>query len=244
MASIVNNRLSSAVNNGRRDPLQGFDVNVYIQDQGTGNLLPFGEFTGFQHTVRNATEPYLPLGHRSLSLLDGEFQIGWVAEGGKINVDALKDTIGYEYIGPVVRIGRSPRFQIVVEYNAAELEAAEGNAYYGAEYVSEDFFSDSGKAGTGGVASPLKRAATGRYVFSFCKVDAYTSGAMAGRSVIADRIEGLASGLSIETLDTPVFKKSTLLDSSASTTASTYNGRNIVVPTFSTFGKLPTWATA
>lgn len=176
--------VSSSINSGRLQPLQGFDTFVYFQDQGTGNLIPFGEFTGFQYTIRNASEPYITLGSRTYNYLDGEYQIGWVAEQGKINLDAIPTIIGFDYVGPLVRIGRSPRFQIVVEYNAKELQNASVQ-----------------KLGTSAVATGVdvsSRTATGRYLFTQCKIDVITSGIMAGRSIIADRIEGLAEGWGID----------------------------------------------
>ncbi len=183
MAAIVNGRVGSSVNNGRLQPLQGLDTVVYIQDQYSGNTIEFGEFTGFQYTIRNSTEPYMPLGSKTITYLDGEYQIGWVLEQGKINVAALPQLIGYDMVSPIIRIGRSPRFQIIVEYNAKELVGKGTNSF------------PSGTGLPAGAPSEgSTRVAAGRYIFSMCKVDAFTSGAMAGRQAIADRIEGLAEG--------------------------------------------------
>lgn len=180
MATIVNGRVGSSVNNGRLQPLTGLDTIVYIQDQKTGNTIEFGEFTGFQYTIRNSTEPYMPLGSKTITYLDGEYQIGWVLEQGKINVAALPQLLGYDMISPIIRIGRSPRFQIIVEYNAKELVGQSTNSF--------------GNANAPSTEEGNSRVAAGRYIFTMCKVDAFTSGAMAGRQAIADRIEGLAEG--------------------------------------------------
>jgi hypothetical protein len=187
---LINQKVSSAVNNGRRQPLQGFDVVVYVQDQGTGNIIPLGEFTGFQYTIRNATEPYLTVGSRNLQFLDGEIQIGFGMEQGKINLDSLYYLIGFAAITPVIRIGRSPRFQIIVEYNAPELDESQGQV----GYAPTDVLSSSGGTASFTGNTNVGRVAAGRYVFQMCKIDAITSGVMAGRSVIADRIDGLAEG--------------------------------------------------
>lgn len=194
MASVASQENKLAVNNGRRTPLQGFDVNIYVQDQGSGNLIPLGEFTGFQHVIRNATEPYLPLGNRTMNLLDGEFQIGWVAEQGKINLDAVRQVFGFSTIGPVVRLGRSPRFQIVVEYDAPELHESSDDDIR-QQYLYNDIYAKavtSSSTANKITTESRTRSAKGRYVFGFCKVDAYTTGIMAGRTAVADRIEGLA----------------------------------------------------
>lgn len=207
-----------SVNNGRRQPLQGMDVVVYIQDQSTGSLIPMGEFTGFQHVIRNSTEPYLPLGHRSLQYLDGEFQIGWTAEQGKVNLDAIKHIMGFSYIGPALRLGRSPRFQIVVEYNAEELQESDttiekdaANRYSNTnDLLTADLYGPVTTVGADKKNLNFSRLARCRYVFGFCKVDAYTTGIMAGRSVIADRIEGLAETWYMEKLEKPIIDKAVL----------------------------------
>jgi hypothetical protein len=206
--AIASNLTGNSVNNGRRTPFQGFDVSIYVQDQATGTLIPFGEFTGFQHVVRNASEPYLPLGNRTMNILDGEFQIGWVAEQGKINLEAMRHVFGFSVIGPVVRLGRSPRFQIVVEYNAPDLEEKPNQNN---QFLYNDLYANSlnptrntyGDDETEPTAEQLtsvlelttqvsNRVTAGRYVFGYCKIDAFTTGIMAGRTAVADRIEGLA----------------------------------------------------
>lgn len=202
MATIVNGRVGSSVNNGRLQPLQGLDTIVYIQDQATGNTIEFGEFTGFQYTIRNSTEPYMPLGSKTITYLDGEYQIGWVLEQGKINVAALPQLIGYDMVSPIIRIGRSPRFQIIVEYNAKELDGKSTN----------NFGLDQRGGTVSAGAEGSTRVAAGRYIFSMCKVDAFTSGAMAGRQAIADRIEGLAEGWQYVDTTTKFQPNQTLLD--------------------------------
>ena len=252
MASIVVPSIKSSVNDGRRAPLQGYDTTVYIMDQASGILLPFGEFTGFQHTIRNATEPYLPLGNRSISLLDGEFQIGWVVEQGKINLDVVQDFLGYSYVGPAVRIGRSPRYQIVIEYNAAELN--EKGTIPG--YVGNDTLGGSGLSNSfNGAPKAGERTTVGRYVFGYCKIDAYTSGAMAGRSVIADRLEGLAEYWTYIPNATPFGQTLNLTvndGQAANLTANAYKsslsqldnaGAGNATNLNSTYNTIPSWAT-
>ena len=182
--AITNARVGSSINNGRLQPFQGLDTLVYVQDQATGNLIELGEFMGFQYTVRNASEPYLVLGSRTMNYLDGEYQIGLVLEQGKVNLNAMSQLLGYSEISPVTSIGRSPRFQIVVEYNAKEL--ADKGVY---------------QAKSTGASVPVDassgRLAKGRYVFTQCKLDAFTSGAQSGRQIIADRMEFLAEGISL-----------------------------------------------
>lgn len=172
----------AAVNNAILDPLQGFDFDVYVQDQATGAQLLVGNFTSFQWTMRNATEPYMEFNQRVPRLLDGEFQFGWVLERGCIDIRFVQQTFGVNAIGRELRISRSPRFQITIEANAPELE---GNGFTGGAIEL---------ANTNGYTS-ANRKAKGRYRLVYAKVDAFTFGAMAGRSVVANRWEGLCEGI-------------------------------------------------
>lgn len=249
LQQIASSAVRQSVNNGRRAPLQGFDTVVYFQDQQTGTMIPFGEFTGFQYTIRNATEPYLPLGHRNLSLLDGEFQIGFVAEQGKINLEATPLALGYNFVGPILRFGRSPRFQIVIEYNAPELDESNGIPGYGQyDIISDVVTTGFGGTGTNNSADAARRITTGRYIFSAAKIDAFTSGAMAGRSVIADRLEGLAEGFSFESLtqDEAIFNRATLFRDTQNGTDLEINNylQRISDPGVNFGNQAPSWATA
>jgi hypothetical protein len=176
----------AAVNNAILDPLQGFDCDVYIQDQATGKQLVIGRFTNFQFTVRNTTEPYMEFNQRVPRLLDGEFQFGWVLERGLIDVRFLEDTFGMVSLSREMRISRSPRFQITVELNAPELEnPKEGSADQSSQELQT----------TSAVTNRVTRKASGKYRLIYAKTDSFTFGAMAGRNVIATRWEGLCEGL-------------------------------------------------
>ena len=223
--------ISSSVNDGRRAPMQGFDTSVYIMDQASGTLIPLGELTGFQHTIRNATEPYLPLGNRSITLLDGEFQIGWVAEQGKLNLDVLEQLLGFSYIGPTVRIGRSPRFQIVVEYNAPELDEKGGVPGY---VVNDEISQTTIKSAQ--TLQQSTRATVGRYIFGYCKIDAYNSGIMSGRAIIADRIEGLAEYWNYQPGNVSALNPAVTLPRGGTITTDTYI-KSLPIQG----GKIPSW---
>jgi hypothetical protein len=169
-----------------------------------------------------------------MNILDGEFQIGWVAEQGKINLEIMRHVFGFSVIGPVVRLGRSPRFQIVVEYNAPDLDEtsdANNSFLYNDLYAETPGFGSDGPNliklevpsgnypdGTPRPAPDYRQGASqrvtrGRYVFGYCKIDAFTTGIMAGRTAVADRIEGLAETWywrPFNAKETPVAKKVTL----------------------------------
>ncbi len=189
----------AAVNNAIRDPLQGFDCDVWAVDQATGNQVLVGRFTSLQITIRNASEPYMELNQRVPRILDGEFQFGWVMERGLLDTRILEDTFGIPAIQREMRISRSPRFLITFDMNAPELnENHAGQGINGA------------LAGTDGSARLNQkeifsarvargreyRKAVGQYRLTYCKVDSLTMGVMAGRSVVATRWEGLAEGIS------------------------------------------------
>lgn len=190
----------TSVNNAILDPLQGFDADVYVVDQATGAYLLVGRFVSIQLTIRNATEPYMEFNQRVPRLLDGEFQIGWVLERGHLEFRVLEYTFGISVISRELRLNRSPRFQITFQLLAPELD--EDPVGYSNTYNrGRDIDGRSTSIGNGeiffarGSAKYQRRRASGQYVLTFCKVDSFSMGAMAGRSVIANRWEGMAEGI-------------------------------------------------
>lgn len=190
-----------AINNAILDPLQGFDADVWILDQATGNNILVGRFTSFQLTVRNSTEPYLELNQRIPRYLDGEIQIGWVCERGLLDARILEQTFGFSSLSRELRLNRQPRFNITLQLNAKELDSNSGG-----NQVEE---LKQGVLGNGELIigtedqykggdprnNYAKRKSTGELQLQYCKLDSFTMGVMAGRSVIANRWEGLAEGI-------------------------------------------------
>jgi len=175
-----------AVNNATLDPIQGFHLNVYMNDMANGTPVMVGGFTSFQKTMRNATEAYMPFGRKTPRLLDGEFQYGWVLERGLLDIRLLQDCFGFERVGAEFKADPTPRFVITVEMNAPELEK------------QGVYFNPPG-GNTGTVSQPStssdERMAKGKYQLLFAKIDSVTLGAMAGRNVVAVRLEGLCESI-------------------------------------------------
>lgn len=171
-----------AVNNATLDPIQGFHLNVYMNDMNTGSPVMVGGFTSFQKTMRNATEAYMPFGRKTPRLLDGEFQYGWVLERGLLDIRILEDCFGFERVGAEFKADPTPRFVITVEINAPEL------------HTSGVFGRTSGATSTP-VSNTDTRQAMGKYQLLFAKIDSVTLGAMAGRNVVAVRLEGLCESI-------------------------------------------------
>ena len=167
-------------NNASLDPIQGFHLNVYMNDQASGLPVLVGGFTSFQKTMRNATEAYMPFGRKHARLLDGEFQYGWVLERGLLDIGILKDIFGVDSVGPEFRAEPTPRFTITVEINAPELHDR------GINFPIASKYDEKGNQ---------KRSARGKYQLIFAKIDSVTLGAMAGRSVVATRFEGLCESI-------------------------------------------------
>ncbi len=207
----------AAINNAILDPFQGFDADIWMIDQATGNQLLVGRFTSIQITIRNATEPYMEFNQRMPRYLDGEIQIGWVIERGMLDARILQQTFGMSQMTREMRMNRSPRFQITFEVNAPELDnaAANGGAKFPFNPAGSKFSAGAGgdttlgsSLGNGELAfnnravggqSPQEsfnqRKGKGQIVLTFAKLDSFTMGAQAGRSVIANRWEGLAEGI-------------------------------------------------
>lgn len=192
----------AAVNNALLDPISGFDVDVWLVDQATGEYRIIGRFTSIQVTIRNATEPYLEFNQRVPRMLDGEFQMGWVLERGMIDARILQHTFGVSSITRELRLSRSPRFQITFEMNAPELDEHDTRKS-AAPLEGNDINATEGRIGNGELylgalgtnGTPLRRRASGQLQLTFCRVDSLVIGATAGRSVVANRWEGLAEGI-------------------------------------------------
>ena len=225
----------AAVNNALLDPLQGYDADVWAVDQATGNYLLVGRFTSIQITIRNATEPYMEFNQRVPRYLDGEIQIGWVLERGQIDTRILEQTFGVSALTRELRLNRMPRFQITFEMNAHELDTVNAGGSTGPDYQADQGIIGNGGLllGNGPAGYDQRRKASGQMMLTFCKVDSLTIGAMAGRSVIANRWEGLAEG--IESVDrSQIWAGVTLRAASASnalqTAGNSLSGSNLGRP--------------
>lgn len=199
-----NNLFNTPVNNAGLAPLQGFDADVWVLDQGTGSYNLVGRFTSIQVTIRNATEPYLELNQRVPMLLDGEFQFGWVLERGMLDTRILEQTFGYSSITRELRNNRNTRFQISFSVAAPELQQA-------GRTILNDTSLTNGQRVSGGSSPFAERKAVGEYVLTFCRVDSLTIGVNSGRNVIANRWEGMCEG--IEFVDRNIVEVGAFLDS-------------------------------
>ena len=202
----------ASVNNAGRDPIQGFDCKVWVQDQATGFPVLLGNFTSIQLTVRNSTEPYLEFGQRVARMLDGEFQFGWVMEKGSLDIITLAETFGFSQITRDLQVSRSPRFSITFDVSAPELDEVNSKITRNKGNTNNslnDILHNPYKTAASGA---YKRRASGQIQLHFCKIDTYTMGAMAGQKVVANRWEGLAEGYFLND-STKQDSKTTLMES-------------------------------
>jgi hypothetical protein len=183
---------AGGVNNAIKDPFQGYDCNVWMLDA-AGRLVNRGFFTSVQFTFRNATEPYMEMGQRVPRYLDGDFQIGWVAQRGMLDMATIQETLGFPAVTRSARVGRSPRFTLVFYINAAELASAEDNIT-----APGDLSRLNNSYGNDPLGS-AKRSTKGKIVLLNCKLDTFALGAQSGQKVIANQWEGLAEGYQVIT---------------------------------------------
>lgn len=171
---------SGVLNIGGADPIQGYDVGVWVHDAQTNDKLLLGQFTSIVVTIRNATEAYMEFGQRYPRYLDGEMQIAFVMEKGLLDLNAFQHTFGFKRITRDKRFGRSPRFTVTFSADPVDAAALEGA-------IATDPLEDwSGK----------RRDVTGRFVLEQCKVDSWHFAATAGRQVVATQWQGVAEGFS------------------------------------------------
>lgn len=193
----MDNLYQAPVNNMGIDPLQGFDFECWCQDVASGKIAWFGKFQSLTLSVRNATETYLELGQRVPTYLDGEIQIAWVLEQGLVDMAFIYRTFGVKDISRDQVIGRSPRFQITFDANAAELAqdaSIDRNANQILRMGSQKYSLFNDNLYPEG-SSTKGRAAVGRYEVLRCKVDSVSLGIMPGRRTAALRWEGVAEGI-------------------------------------------------
>jgi len=192
---------STGVNNGIKDPFQGFDCTLWMLDA-TGNLVNRGFFTSVQFTFRNATEPYMELSQRVPRYLDGDFQIGWVAQRGMLDTNVLTETMGFASVTRQARVSRSPRFNLVMYINAPELAKAEGGGKdYNDTLNLTNRYANNVVSNNGTAVPP--RSAQGKIVLLNCKLDTFAMGVQSGQRVVANQWEGLSEGYQVyNTTDT------------------------------------------
>jgi hypothetical protein len=231
----TNNPFRAVVNNTQLDPMAGFDVEVWCTDLATGRILDIGQFQSATFTIRNATETYLTLGQRIPTYHDGEIQIAWVLERGKINVDNLDAWMGTNDLNRDRFVGRGPRFQITIDYNAVELQGQgiDRSTYVvnsGARSPSRGFF-DPKTATTNGsnyLQDPNAVNARGRIHLVKCKLDSMSEGIMPGRRIIANRWEGVAEGYYVQSGSVQAaFKDNARLESNRFASSNSFISNNV-----------------
>jgi hypothetical protein len=207
--------LANSVSNAALDPFQGFDVDVWVQNQADGTPVMLGQFTSITMTIRNATEAYLEFDQRIPRYLDGEFQIAWVMERGLLDLRVLAECYGFDSITRAARINRSPRFTITFEVNAPDLNSdrlyqAQSGQNYNSNALTLGVPSDYNLGVNSGTNSTSQltvgrsagaRSTYARVKLEFCKVDSWNMAAASGRNVVANQWQGVAEGYSIITSD-------------------------------------------
>lgn len=225
-------KVGASVNNAIRDPFQGHDCTLWMLDA-QGNQVNRGAFTSVQLTFRNATEPYMELNQRVPRYLDGDFQIGWVAQKGMVDMLALSETFGFDNVTREARVSRSPRFNLVWYVAAEELELAE--AAYGTASRTNKFSLDSRYGEVNGrnkANVEIGRKAKGKIVLLNCKIDTFAIGVTSGQKVVANQWEGLAEGYATY-LEEPGLSRGT------GNVINTFSGAPINTPSLSNATTLP-----
>lgn len=172
---------SNVLNIGGADPIQGYDVGVWVRDaQNPSSQLLLGQFTSIVVTIRNATEAYMEFGQRYPRYLDGEMQIAFVMEKGLLDLNAFQETFGFKRVSRDKRFGRSPRLTVTFTVDPVDAAALETSP-------ASDPLQNWGGA---------RRDATGRFVLEQCKIDSWHFAATAGRQVVATQWQGVAEGFS------------------------------------------------
>jgi hypothetical protein len=166
------------------DPIQGFDVEVTVNQGGSDILV--GRFTSILVRVVNVTETYLELNQRMPRHLDGEINIVWQMERGMLNMEVLEQTFGFfmpQGPGAALSINRKKnpprahRFSVVFAVNSSLSES----------------FNDTELGAMWGQGKSKRYS----YSLNLCKVDTMSFGATSGRNIVANQWQGTAEEIDI-----------------------------------------------
>ena len=170
---------SNTVNIGGLDPLQGYDVGVWIKDVGyrgnTGRSVLVGQFSSIVIAIKNVSDPYMAVGYRQPLYLDGEVQISFTLEKGLLDIDIFTETFGFAQFDREFRFNRTPRFEITFA-----LDPVDWHALYKPGYQ---------------FGEKLERKPVGRFVLGRCKFETLNIGATSGKNVVATQWNGIAHSI-------------------------------------------------
>lgn len=169
----------SVLNNNGPQPLQGFDVGVWVHDDGRNKTVLLGQFTSILLTIRVGTELYLGANQRQATLLDGEFYIAFDLEKGLISSDVIQETLGFKVFSKDNVYLRSPRFTITFALDPVDWNALGDNSLQFGQVIS--------------------RYPAGSIALTGCKMDTLMIAATGGKSVAANKWRGLCEGLITDT---------------------------------------------
>jgi hypothetical protein len=173
--------ISAVTDHAGPDPIQGYDVDVWVQDASDGSSVLLGSFTSIVVTIRNATEAYLTLNERIPRYLDGEVQIAWVMEKGLLDINVLKQSFGFAEMVRTQRFNRSPRFTITFSMNTyQELKTQTPLLNAFTNHAS---------------GQQMSRDPDGRFTLVHCKVDSWHFAATSGKQVVATQWQGVCEGI-------------------------------------------------
>lgn len=198
------------VNNAGFDPIQGFDVDCWVQDTASGQQAIFGKFRTITFSIQDTDEMYIEVGQRIPTYLNGQIQISWVLEQGMLDMDFLTRTFGIRQMAREQFIGRGPRFHISFDAYAPQVEHTLASSSDPTAAASRTNAQDLARLGgnnvrpysinVGGTSNALtggldnRPRPYGRIELMRCKVNSISMGVEAGQRVAALRWVGVAEG--------------------------------------------------
>lgn len=173
---------SNVLNMNGPTPLQGYDVGVWVFDEGRQRNVLLGQFNRAVIIVQLGTEKYLGANQKQATLLDGEIQIDFNLAKGHLSADVVEETFGFQQFVQDNVYLRSPRFTITFALDPVDwMVLDEPSVSFG---------------------EVIQRYPAGSLALTGCKMDRFIIAAMAGKKVVANEWQGSCEGLltTIETL--------------------------------------------
>lgn len=182
---------AKVLNNGGFDPIQGFDVGIFVKDEGSGQEILLGQFNTIEVLVKIAAEPYKAVGYNMPIYLDGEIQITFTLEKGLLDINVLEETLGFSKFSYKNGYFRTPRLEIRFVVDPVDA--------YALSQPSKGLFEykDPSHKSTSEGDNARKRMPSGQFVLREAKIEEWGIGARAGRQVVVNQWRGVAQEIDV-----------------------------------------------
>lgn len=230
---------AETVNVGGFDPIQGYDVGVFVTDLGSKAEVLLGQFTSIEVAIKAAAEPYKAIGYNIPIYLDGEIQINFTLEKGLLDINVLEETLGFSKFSYKNSYFRTPRLEIKFMVDPVDAyalgEPTRGVFGYSNQKSKENI-------------DVSKRVPAGQFVLRYAKIEDWMLGSRAGKQVVVTQWRGVAQEIEVIRPDKIPSKPEVKSKTSRETETFYFNGfadfaTTTKMPQMGSYQLYPDWVT-